>query len=107
VTCSASASRLPAGRGASASPTRAVATSGTSERGHHIIDPHTGRPPTALASITLVGEHLTTIDAVATAAFAMGEHARDWTESLPACEAFAVTPDGGTWQTSGFHAFAG
>ena len=84
----------------------AVATSGTSERGHHIIDPHTGRPPAALASITLVGAHLTTIDALATAAFAMGEHARDWTESLPACEAFAVTPGGGTWQTTGFQAFA-
>jgi hypothetical protein len=34
------------------------------------------------------------------------QHARDWTESLPACEAFAVTPGGSTWQTSGFQAFA-
>jgi thiamine biosynthesis lipoprotein len=83
----------------------AVATSGTAERGHHIIDPHTGRPATALASLTLVGQHLTTTDACATAAFAMGDDAREWTENLPGHEAFAVTPSGGTWQTTGFQAF--
>jgi len=84
----------------------AVATSGTAERGPHIINPHTGRPAMALASITLVGEQLATTDAYATAAFAMGHDARDWTESLPGYEAFAVTAGGGTWQTSGFRAFA-
>jgi thiamine biosynthesis lipoprotein len=84
----------------------AVATSGTGERGNHIINPHTGRPATALASITLVGEHLTTTDACATAAFAMGDDARGWTESLPGHEAFAVTLSGDTWQTAGFQAFA-
>ena len=84
----------------------AVATSGTGERGNHVINPHTGMPAIALASITLVGEHLTTIDAWATAAFAMGDDAREWTENLPACEAFAVTRGGDTWQTSGFLAFA-
>jgi thiamine biosynthesis lipoprotein len=80
----------------------AVATSGTAERGPHIIDPHTGRPATGLASITLVGEHLTTVDAYATAAFAMGGTARDWIESLDGHEAFALTPAGTTWQTKGF-----
>ena len=83
----------------------AVATSGTGERGNHIINPHTGKPAIALAGITLVGEHLTTIDAWATAAFAMGDGAREWTESLLDCEAFAVTRGGDTWQTSGFQAF--
>ncbi|WP_318808740.1 FAD:protein FMN transferase [Streptomyces scabiei] len=42
----------------------AVATSGTAERGHHIVDPHivdphTGRPADTFASLTLVGPGLT------------------------------------------------
>lgn len=56
----------------------AVATSGTAERGHHIVDPRSGRPATGLVSITLVGRHLTEVDAMATAAFAMGDGARGW-----------------------------
>jgi thiamine biosynthesis lipoprotein len=83
----------------------AVATSGTAERGKHIIDPHTGMPAAALASITLVGRYLTTTDAYATAAFAMGGKARDWVETLDGHEAFAITADGGMWQTSGFSAY--
>ena len=50
----------------------AVATSGTSERGEHVIDPHTGRSPHGLASVTVVGTDLAVADAYATAAFAMG-----------------------------------
>ncbi|GAA0369119.1 FAD:protein FMN transferase [Microbispora corallina] len=82
----------------------AVATSGTAERGAHILDPHTGRPPTALASLTVVGASLTIADACATAAFAMGDRARDWVEELDGLEAFAVTASGQTWRTSGFPA---
>jgi thiamine biosynthesis lipoprotein len=81
----------------------AVATSGVSERGAHIIDPHTGRPPAGLASVTLVGPSLASADAYATAAFAMGpELARDWIESLDDYEAYAITADGELWQTPGF-----
>jgi thiamine biosynthesis lipoprotein len=83
----------------------AVATSGTAERGAHIIDPHTGRAATGLASITVVGPGLTLADAYATAAFAMGPAAREWAESLDGYEAFAVTPAGTTWQTAGFGAY--
>ncbi|MFC4908147.1 FAD:protein FMN transferase [Actinomadura gamaensis] len=79
----------------------AVATSGTAERGGHIIDPRTGRPATDLVSLTVVGRHLTRVDALATAAFAMGEDARDWITDLPDIEAFAVTPEGRAWQTPG------
>jgi thiamine biosynthesis lipoprotein len=32
----------------------------------------------------------------------MGDRARDWLERLPGAEAFAVTADGATWQTTGF-----
>ncbi|MCW2646930.1 MAG: thiamine biosynthesis protein [Pseudonocardiales bacterium] len=79
----------------------AVATSGTAERGAHVIDPHTSRPAQALASLTLVGRHLTDVDAYATAAFAMGPAARDWVEQMPGIEGFAVALDGTTWRTDG------
>ena len=83
----------------------AVATSGVAERGPHIVNPHTGQPATGLASITMVGSTLAATDAYATAAFAMGRGARDWVESLDGYEAFAVTPAGEIWQTSGFRAY--
>jgi thiamine biosynthesis lipoprotein len=83
----------------------AVATSGTAERGAHVVDPHTGRPATALASVTLVGRQLTFVDAYATAACAMGDTAREWVEQLDGYEAFAVTSGGRCWWTSGYPAF--
>ncbi len=83
----------------------AVATSGTAERGAHIVNPHTGLPATELASVTVVGPRISTADAYATAAFAMGRAAREWAESLDGYEVFAVAPDGGSWQSSGFAAY--
>jgi FAD:protein FMN transferase len=81
----------------------AVATSGTAERGAHILDPHTGRPASGLASLTVAGPSLALADAYATAAVAMGSaRARDWTQSLEGYDAFAITSDGATWQTRGF-----
>ncbi|MEU6218096.1 FAD:protein FMN transferase [Streptomyces sp. NPDC047022] len=71
----------------------AVATSGTAERGAHIIDPRTGRPAvTDLVAVTVVGPRLTWVDCWATAAFAMGSRqALDWLESLPDVEALLIT----------------
>lgn len=84
----------------------AIATSGIAERGAHIADPHTGRAALGLASLTMAGPSLALADAFATAAFAMGaDLARDWAESLDDYEAYAITRDGGTWQTSGFAAW--
>jgi thiamine biosynthesis lipoprotein len=82
----------------------AVATSGPAERGCHIVDPFTGRPPgSALASLTVVCRSLTDADARATAGYAMGPtRARTWLAALPRTEAFAVAADGTTWQTDGF-----
>ncbi|MEV5162070.1 FAD:protein FMN transferase [Streptomyces sp. NPDC053728] len=80
----------------------AVATSGTAERGAHILDPHHGTPATTFASLTVVGPRLTMTDAYATAACARGRGARDWLEALDEYEALAVLPDGRTWQTTGF-----
>jgi thiamine biosynthesis lipoprotein len=79
-----------------------VATSGIAERGDHIMNPHTGRPATGLASITITGPSLVTADAYATAAFAMGAAARDWVGGLDGYEAYAITRDGAAWQTAGF-----
>ncbi|GAB3140016.1 FAD:protein FMN transferase [Microbispora hainanensis] len=79
----------------------AVATSGTAERGAHVIDPHTGRPAAELASVTVIGPDLALADAYATGALAMGGAAREWVEELDGYEAFAVTATGTTWRTSG------
>jgi thiamine biosynthesis lipoprotein len=82
-----------------------VATSGTAERGAHIVNPRTGQAAAGLASVTVIGPSLAFADACATAAFAMGAGlARDWTESLDGYAAYAMTEAGETWQTSGFAA---
>ena len=65
----------------------------------HILDPHTGEHPTALASVTVIGPRLTYADAYATAAFAMGDAACAWIEDLPDYSAFAVMADGSTWRS--------
>lgn len=80
----------------------AVATSGTAERGTHVIDPHSGRPADALASVTVVGPRLAQADAYATAAFAMGAAAADWLQTLPEHHALLVGLDGATWSSSGW-----
>lgn len=80
----------------------AIATSGTAERGPHILDPHTGAPADGPGSLTVVGRRLTLTDAYATAAFAMGTKARNWLEDLDGYEGFAVTRQGRSWWTSAF-----
>ena len=60
----------------------AVATSGTAARGRHLWDGRTDRPADALASMTVVGPHLTWADAFATAAFVMGRDGVDWVGQL-------------------------
>lgn len=83
----------------------AVASSGTAERGTHIINPLTGTPAEELAGVTVVGQDLTRTDAYATAAFAMGRDAADWAEGLPGHEAMLVFRSGITKTTKGFVAF--
>jgi FAD:protein FMN transferase len=71
----------------------AVATSGSYERGDHVRDPHTGRAPSGLASITVVGPSLTYADAYATAAYAMGMAGIAWVDGHPGYGAYAITTD--------------
>src|SRR3954467_12440669 len=80
----------------------AVATSGEYERGAHIVDPHTGGPPTGLLSVTVVGPDLATADAYATAAFAMGADGPAWTATLAGYDAMCITSDHHVLSTPGF-----
>jgi FAD:protein FMN transferase len=80
----------------------AVATSGEYERGGHILDPHTGRPPTGLLSVTIVGPDLGTADAYATAAFAMGAAGPAWTATLDGYDALCISSDERVLLTPGF-----
>ncbi|WP_406728405.1 FAD:protein FMN transferase [Streptomyces sp. GD-15H] len=71
----------------------AVATSGTAERGDHIVDPRTGRSAvTDLVAVTVVAPRLVWADCWATAAFAMGSReGLAWLETLPDVEALLIT----------------
>lgn len=56
----------------------AIATSGLAHRGAHVVDARTGRAPTRLASVTVVGQNLTRADVEATTALAMDVDAPSW-----------------------------
>jgi thiamine biosynthesis lipoprotein len=84
----------------------AVATSGTAERGAHIIDPRTGRPAVGIASATVVGASLTFADAYATAAVILGRDAIRWMNELPGYEALLVTDDGEQLASARWHRHA-
>jgi thiamine biosynthesis lipoprotein len=71
----------------------AIATSGEYERGAHVIDPHTGRPPAGLLSATIVGPDLAIADAYATATFAMGDQGPEWAAGLSDYETLCITAD--------------
>jgi thiamine biosynthesis lipoprotein len=80
----------------------AVATSGTYEKGDHIVDPHTGRPARELLSFTVVGPDILQADVFATAGFAMGRRGLDFVLGVEGYEAFAIGQDlVATW-TPGF-----
>jgi thiamine biosynthesis lipoprotein len=80
----------------------AIATSGAYERGAHIVDPHTGRPPQGVRSVTVTGAELGTTDALATAIFAMGTRGTSWTARLRDHEALTLLEDGRAMRTLGF-----
>jgi thiamine biosynthesis lipoprotein len=79
----------------------AIATSGAYERGAHIVDPRTGRPPQGVLSVTVSGPELATADAYATAAFAMGRDGPAWTATLDGYEALTILEDGRVLSTPG------
>jgi thiamine biosynthesis lipoprotein len=79
----------------------AVATSGTAHRGDHLVDARTGRPPTGVASVTVVAANLTWADIDATAAYAHGEHAARWLATRPGRKGLVVWADGSTTLVEG------
>jgi thiamine biosynthesis lipoprotein len=80
----------------------AVATSGAYERGTHILDPRTGRPPGGVLAVTVVGPDLGTADAYATAAFALGAAGPAWTAGLAGYDAMTIVPEDRVRSTPGF-----
>lgn len=82
----------------------AVATSGTYERGPHVIDPKTGEPALALRSVTVTGPDLALADTYATAALAMGRAGFGWLARLAASgyESAVVTDDAEAFRSDGF-----
>ncbi len=82
----------------------AVATSGGAEQGDHVVDPRTGRPARALASVTVVGPDLRYADAFATAGVALGDDAPQLLESLDrdGWTSLVVFADGRLWSSAHF-----
>ncbi|WLQ39629.1 FAD:protein FMN transferase [Streptomyces laculatispora] len=94
--------QLPVLAGSAPQPPAASSAPPTPTGGTHIFHPHHGTPVTPFASLTVIGPRLTMTDAYATAAFARGDGARDWLETLDGYEGLAVLPDGEEWRTPGF-----
>lgn len=79
----------------------AVATSASYERGAHILDGRTGLPADGLVSVTVVADDLTTADATATAAYALGRDGPAWAAAQPGCLVFAVDDDRAVHRSAG------
>ena len=80
---------------------KAIATSGSYERGEHVVDARTGRASGDWRSITVLAADLATADAIATAALAMGEPGPAWAARRPGCDVAAIDADGRLWTTAG------
>lgn len=72
----------------------AVATSGTTERGTHIVDPRSGAPAVGTASATVVAASLAHADVWATAAVATGFDELGWIARAGRTTGILVSDDG-------------
>jgi FAD:protein FMN transferase len=82
--------------------TGAIATSGTYERGAHLVNPRTGRPEARAASASVTGPDLGLADALATALAVAGEPGLALIEPLDGYEALIITAVGGRRRTGRF-----
>lgn len=80
----------------------AVATSGSTHRGSHVVDPHSARPATASRAVTVTGPSLLWADVYATAAVARGSNAMAWLEEIDGYEGLTVTSRGLLRTTTGW-----
>ncbi len=74
----------------------AIATSGTSQRGDHIVDPRTGGPASGARQATVVGPDGGLADAFATALVVSGVSGAPWFTALPGWSAYVVEGDTAT-----------
>jgi thiamine biosynthesis lipoprotein len=72
----------------------AIATSGSYERGLHLINPFTGQPASLAASATVTGPSLAIADALATALAAGGDDALSFIAALADYDGYLIRPDG-------------
>jgi thiamine biosynthesis lipoprotein len=72
----------------------AIATSGTYERGAHLVNPRTGRHEARFASATVTGPDLGLADAAATALAVAGREGFAFVAALDGYEALAIGYDG-------------
>ena len=82
-----------------------MATSGSYERGAHLVDPRTGAPGSRAASATVTGPSLALADALATALAVGGDEALEAVAALESYDGYLIRPDGSEASTSGM-AFA-
>jgi thiamine biosynthesis lipoprotein len=82
--------------------TGAIATSGTYERGEHLIDPHSGAPNCRVASASVCGPDLGLADALATALAVGGEEVLPRVEALTGYEGLIIDGAGEMRATSSF-----
>jgi thiamine biosynthesis lipoprotein len=80
----------------------AVCTSGTYQRGAHLIDPHTGVPATRAISATVTGPDLAVADGLATGLAVGGEAALAAIDALPGYQGWLIRPDGTDASTAGW-----
>ena len=83
----------------------AVATSGSYERGAHIVDPRDGQPVTELASATVVGPNLADADAYATTLYVMGVDGLGWLSQHTDYTGCVITRDLRVVSTEAFNAY--
>lgn len=79
----------------------AIATSGSYERGPHLLDPYTHQPAGRTMSGTVTGPDLALADSLATALAVAGEEVLEMIERLDNYEAYLIAPDGSERSTSG------
>jgi thiamine biosynthesis lipoprotein len=80
---------------------QALATSGTYERGAHLIDPHTGRAAFAAVSASVSGPTLALADGLATALAVGGDEVLALVRELDNYEAYLIRRDGTEASTDG------
>ncbi len=81
-----------------------IATSGTYERGEHLIDPGTRQPASRAASASVTGPDLGLADALATALAVAGPAGLAFIEPIEGYEGFVIGYDG-SWQSTAHFPF--